>query len=120
MYKNCHCRALNSLELKSKTEEYGQAIYHLLWKINKEHIEFEYSIAKKIKDFQKLNKEEYELIKEENDLLIIQKGGSIYSTVQDLKTNFLCLSRYYICNADKMLTPKDYAALLIVIGSWVR
>ena len=53
MYKNCHCRALNSLELKPKTEEYGQVIYDLLWKISKEHIEFEYNIAKKIKDFQK-------------------------------------------------------------------
>jgi len=51
VYKSSHYRALNSLELKSKTEEYGQSIYHLLWEITRDHIEFEYSIGKKIKNF---------------------------------------------------------------------
>jgi hypothetical protein len=53
----------------------------LIWEITKENIELDYTIGDKIKEFQVQNKEEYESIKEENELLILQKTGSIYSTV---------------------------------------
>lgn len=34
--------------------------------------------------------------------------------------DFLFVVRYYICNAGKMLSPKDYSVLVRAIGEWVR
>lgn len=49
----------------------------MIWEISKEHIELDNAIKEKVKEFQQKNKEEYDNVKEENELLILQKSGSI-------------------------------------------